>query len=42
MVTTTAKVLGNLSFLRKNNTMGLPSKAKTAAMAKYANTDWIL
>ena len=36
---TTAKILGNLSFLLKKITIGLPIRATTAAIAKYANTD---
>ena len=39
MARTTAKMFGNFSFLLKNITIGLPIKAITAAIAKYAITE---
>jgi hypothetical protein len=42
MVTTTANVLGNFSFLRRKRINGLAINDKTAAMMIYTITDCIL
>lgn len=39
IVVTTAKIFGSFNLRLRNSTTGLPIKAITAAMAKYANTE---